>query len=154
MSCHVMSLFGLLILGKSIQIICDFDNYCFDKVLLFKFTFNYCFYNQHDYQILDYHVQILNLKILFTLKMFLEKRIKQYFTNFRPVVLISNLNPSIVSSPLKLGGLVFEIWTERRVMKKLLRNRGLVERRGNSKLFHQFFFRKACFHYYWNFFVC
>ena len=39
-------------------------------------------------------------------------------------------------------------------MKKLLRNRGLVERgggplrkRGVSKLFHQFFFRKACFHY-------
>ena len=36
----------------------------------------------------------------------------------------------IVSSPLKLGRgvLVFEIWTKRRVMKKLLRNRGLVER--------------------------
>ena len=40
-------------------------------------------------------------------------------------------------------------------MKKLLRNRGLVERgvlleRGFSKLFYQFFFRKACFHNYWN----
>ena len=31
----------------------------------------------------------------------------------------------IVSSPLKLGGvLVFEIWTKRGIMKKLLRNRG------------------------------
>ena len=66
----------------------------------------------------------------------------------------SNAN-NIVSSPLKLrGGLVFEIWTERGIMKKLLRNRGLVER-GNplrkrkvSKLFHQFSFRKACFRYY------
>ena len=41
--------------------------------------------------------------------------------------------------------------------KKLLRNRGLVERGGSlrkggggSKLFHQFSFRKACFHYCWN----
>ena len=36
---------------------------------------------------------------------------------------------SIVSSPLKLGGgfLVFEFWTKRGVMKKLFRNRGLVE---------------------------
>ena len=36
--------------------------------------------------------------------------------------------------PLKLGQgfLVFEIWTKRRVMKKLLRNRGLVERGGGS----------------------
>ena len=54
-------------------------------------------------------------------------------------------------------------------MKKLLRNRrglgggggggGLVEsggplrKRGVSKLFHQFSFRKACFHYYWIFFL-
>ena len=38
----------------------------------------------------------------------------------------------IVSSPLKVRwrgeGVVFEIWTKRGVMKKLLRNRGLVER--------------------------
>ena len=72
----------------------------------------------------------------------------------------STFNIGIVSCPLKLGGyLVFEIWTKRGVMKKLLRNRGLVERggplkkRGVSKLFHQFSFRKACFHYYWGFFV-
>ena len=55
------------------------------------------------------------------------------------------------------GSLIFEIWTNRGVMKKLLRNRGLVEKgawyslRGGSKLFHQFSLRKACFHYYWNF---
>ena len=43
-------------------------------------------------------------------------------------------------------------------MKKLLRNRGLVEREGGgslrkgvSKLFHQFSIRKAGFRYYWNF---
>ena len=67
----------------------------------------------------------------------------------------------IVSSPLKLGGgvLVFKIWTKRRVMKKLFSNRGLVERggplrkRGVSKLFHPFSFRKAFFHCYWIFFV-
>ena len=67
----------------------------------------------------------------------------------------------IYHSPhLKLGGvLVFEIWTKRGVMKKLLRNRGLVEREGSfrkrriSKLFHQFSFRKVCFHYYWIIFV-
>ena len=40
-------------------------------------------------------------------------------------------------------------------MKKLLRNRGLVERgvlleRRVSKLLYQFFFRKAYIHYYWN----
>ena len=41
-------------------------------------------------------------------------------------------------------------------MKKLLRNRGLVERGASlrkgwvSKSFYQFFLRKACFHYYWN----
>ena len=57
------------------------------------------------------------------------------------------------------GVLVSEIWTKREVMKKLLRNRGLVERecplrkRGVSKCFHQFSLRKACFHYYWIFFV-
>ena len=57
----------------------------------------------------------------------------------------------IVSSPLKLGGvIVLDISTKRGVMKKLLRNRGLVER-GVSKLFHQFSLRKACFHYYWIF---
>ena len=28
----------------------------------------------------------------------------------------------------------------------------LLERVGVSKLFHQFSFKKACFHYYWNFF--
>ena len=43
-------------------------------------------------------------------------------------------------------------------MKKLFRNRVLVEREGAlrksgvTKWFHQFSFRKACFHYYWNFF--
>ena len=72
---------------------------------------------------------------------------------------------SIVSSPLKLEGaggvLVFELWTKSGVIKKLLRNRGLVERggggllrkRGVSKLFYQFSFRKACCHYYWIFYV-
>ena len=39
----------------------------------------------------------------------------------------------IVSSPLKLGGvIVLDISTKRGVMKKLLRNRGLVERGGSS----------------------
>ena len=38
-------------------------------------------------------------------------------------------NVIVSSPPLKLGGvLVFKIWTKRGVMKKLLRNRGLVER--------------------------
>ena len=71
---------------------------------------------------------------------------------------------SIVSSPLKLEGaggvLVFELWTKSGVIKKLLRNRGLVERgwgllrkRGVFKLFYQFSFRKACCHYYWIFYV-
>ena len=67
-------------------------------------------------------------------------------------------NTHIYSSPLELGGvLIFKIWTKRGgVMKKLLRNRGLVERGGGllerriSKLFYQFLFRKSCFHYYWN----
>ena len=57
----------------------------------------------------------------------------------------------------KLRGdcLVFEIGTKRGSMKKLLRNRGLVEREGPlkkrkvSKLFHPFSFSKSCFHYYW-----
>ena len=54
------------------------------------------------------------------------------------------------------GGVrVFEIWTTRGgvVMKKLLRNRGggSSYKEGVSKLFHQFSFRKACFHYYWIF---
>ena len=41
---------------------------------------------------------------------------------------------SFLPSPLKLGGvLVFEIWTKRGVMKKLLRNRGLVERGRSSQ---------------------
>ena len=53
-------------------------------------------------------------------------------------------------------GFILKIWTKRGVMKKLLRNRGLVESKV-SKLFYQLFFRKACFHYYWNtffFFFC
>ena len=69
------------------------------------------------------------------------------------------------SPPLKLGGvLVFQIWTKRGVVKKLLSNRGvswkglgagsLTKGGGGSKLLHQFSLRKACFHYYWNtFFV-
>ena len=69
---------------------------------------------------------------------------------------------SYIVPPLKIrrGFLIFEIWTKGGVMKKLLRNRGLVERgeilleRGVSKLFHQFSFRKACFHYYWNTIFC
>ena len=54
------------------------------------------------------------------------------------------------------GGVILKIWTKRGVIKKLLRNRGLVESKV-SKLFYQLFFRKACFHYYWNtffFFFC
>ena len=46
-------------------------------------------------------------------------------------VIVCCIAKAIVSSPLKLGGggvLVFEIWTKRGVMKKLLRNRRLVER--------------------------
>ena len=66
-----------------------------------------------------------------------------------------------VSSPLKLGkgGFLFLKFGQRGVMKKLLINRGLVERegllrkRGISKLFPQFSFREACFHYYWIFSV-
>ena len=58
----------------------------------------------------------------------------------------------IVSTPTKIRGyLVFEIWTKRGVMKKLLRKGVLLERGGGSKLFHQFSLQKACFHYYWNF---
>ena len=76
-----------------------------------------------------------------------------------PKIMICYTVP-IVSSPLKLGVfLVFEILTKRGVMKTLLRNRGLVERerdplrnREVSILFHQFSFRKACFHYHWHFF--
>ena len=35
----------------------------------------------------------------------------------------------IVSSPLRIGGvLVFKIWTKRGVMRKILRDRGLVEK--------------------------
>ena len=53
----------------------------------------------------------------------------------------------IVSSLPKIrGGLVFKIWTKWGVIKKIFRNRGLVER-GVSKLFHQFSFRIVCFHY-------
>ena len=48
--------------------------------------------------------------------------------------------------PLKLGWwfLIFETWTKKGVMRKMLRNRGWVEREGSrrkggvSKLFHQF----------------
>lgn len=49
------------------------------------------FYNHHEYPILDYHVQILDLKILFTLKMFSGQRTKyQYASDFiLHVVLIS-----------------------------------------------------------------
>ena len=62
--------------------------------------------------------------------------------------------------PHKFRGLflVFEIWTKRRARKNCSETGGLVERRGGStwkegisKLFHQFSFRKACFHYYWIF---
>ena len=56
----------------------------------------------------------------------------------------SDCNYNIVSSPLKLGGvLVFEIWTKRVVMKKLLRNRGLVERR--VRIDSSFFLKKSMF---------
>ena len=57
------------------------------------------------------------------------------------------------------GVLVFEIWTKRGFMKKLLRNRGVsweagcLRKLGCSKLLHQFSLRKECFHYYWIFFV-
>ena len=63
----------------------------------------------------------------------------------------------IVSSPLKLGGGEGSCsWNldKEGGHKKLLRNRGWVEKgvplrkSGISKLFHQFSFRKACFHYY------
>ena len=57
---------------------------------------------------------------------------------------------SLPSPPEIRGNLVFEIWTKRGVMKKLVRNRGLVER-GYFKLFLQFSFKKACFHYCWTF---
>ena len=59
--------------------------------------------------------------------------------------------------PPKIRGefLIFEIWTKRGVMKKLLRIVGLVEKGGGgSKLFHHFSLRKACFNYYWNTFFC
>ena len=69
-----------------------------------------------------------------------------------------NQRELIVSSPLKLAGeegvLVFEIWTKKGVMKKLLRNKGLAEKggvlleRGASKLFHHFPLGKACFQYF------
>ena len=63
------------------------------------------------------------------------------------------------------GGVLFlKLVQSRGVMKKLLRNRGqlkgggsLQKERGVSKLFYQFLFRKACFHYYqntWFFFFC
>ena len=63
-------------------------------------------------------------------------------------------------NPPKIRGVsCFQNLDKERGHEKLLRNRGLVERgspfrnRGVSKLFHQFSFRKACFHYYWIFFV-
>ena len=73
--------------------------------------------------------------------------------------------------PVKLGEgfLFFKIWTKRGVIKKLLRNRGLVKRGGclrkrdfpnclvsfpqkSGKIVSSknYFFRKACFHYCWN----
>ena len=61
----------------------------------------------------------------------------------------------IVSSPLKLWGegggvLVCEIWTKRGVMKKLLRNRGLVERedtlrKGSFQIVSSVFLKKSMF---------
>ena len=66
--------------------------------------------------------------------------------------------------PLEISGsgvLVFKIWTKRggRGHEKIAqKDRGqlksgvLLERVGVSKSFHQFSFRKACFHYYWKFF--
>ena len=61
------------------------------------------------------------------------------------------IKKKIVSSPLKLGGfLVFEIWTKRGVMKKLLRNRGLVERedtlrKGSFQIVSSVFLKKSMF---------
>ena len=103
---------------------------------------------------------------LMSLKYSLESTECSYF--FVQLSLIFNSVPFINvylvihSPPLKIrrGFLIFEIWTKGGVMKKLLRNRRLVERgeilleRGVSKLFHQFSFRKACFHYYWNTIFC
>ena len=51
----------------------------------------------------------------------------------------------IVSSPLKLGGvLTFEIWKKRGVMKKLLRNRGLVKR-GGFQIISSVFLKESMF---------
>ena len=55
----------------------------------------------------------------------------------------------IVSSPLRLGWggggvLVFKIWTKREVMKKWLRNRGLVER-GSFQIISSVFLQKSMF---------
>ena len=53
----------------------------------FLCTFIHCFYNHHDNQILDYHVQILDFKILCSLKRFSGKRTKyKYFNDFISVV--------------------------------------------------------------------
>ena len=77
----------------------------------------------------------------------------------------SLLRPYIVASPpppkIRGGGagVLFLKFGQRGVHEKLLRNRGLVEKRdhlrkrGVSKLFHQFSLKKACFHYYWIVFV-
>ena len=52
--------------------------------------------------------------------------------------------------------LIFKIWANSWVMKYYSEIGGLVKGKGGgSKLFHQFFFGKAFFQYYWNtFFFC
>ena len=59
-----------------------------------------------------------------------------WITSLIPFIYIRNKSgPSIVFSPLKLGRfLVFKIWTKRKVMKKLLRDKGLVEKEGGGVL--------------------
>ena len=71
--------------------------------------------------------------------------------------LLMEAKHSFLPLPPKIrGGFLFLKFGQ--IMKKLFRNRevswkgeGHLRRWGVSKLFHQFSFRKACFHYYWIF---
>ena len=102
---------------------------------------------------------IIPCKILFlTFKNSLLVPLLMIITTCRCVLLL------IVSSPLELGGGVPRFWNldKEVVLKKLLRNRGviwkgglLLERGGGgiSKLFHQFLLRKVCFHSFGIFFL-
>ena len=72
---------------------------------------------------------------------------------YEPIYLVHSFLPKVRGGGGGGGGeiLIFKIWTNSWVMKYYSEIGGLVKGKGGgSKLFHQIFFGKAFFQYYWN----